>query len=115
MSDQYTITLKVASPFASAGNPFIPRSGSGIPHAFITIAGPSIQTPVTVGYYPATPGQASGTGVVKNDAYYFNTVTDTVGEHPFDRTYSFQITSQQALNSLVFIAAVANNPGTYQL
>ena len=42
MSETYQIIIKVAN--SSLSEP--------IPHAFITISGPGLSIPVTVGYYP---------------------------------------------------------------
>lgn len=110
MAETYQITLKIANTFFAAGSPF---SGDGIPHAFVTVSGPGLDSPVTVGFYPARSGQAMGPGAVRNDAYYFN--GSTIGEHPYDTSYTFDISSQQAYNALTFIAAVSNSPGNYLL
>ena len=64
MSETYQIIIKVAN--SSLSEP--------IPHAFITISGPGLSIPVTVGYYPQRQGEGlignittglSGPGTVK--------------------------------------------------
>jgi hypothetical protein len=103
----YTLTIKVANSFA--GN------GGAIPHAFVTISGPSLAAPVTEGYYPKVTG-VSGAGTVRNDAQsHYNSATDTNEPHPYDQSLTFNVSAQQALNALNFAASTANSPGQYQL
>ncbi len=102
----YTLTIKVANSFAGGG---------AIPHAFVTISGPGLVAPVTVGYYPKVTG-VSGGGTVRNDALsHKDMTTNKIGEHLYDQSLTFNISAQQALNAVSFAASTANNPGQYQL
>jgi hypothetical protein len=85
-----------------------------IPHAFVTISGPGLSQPVTIGYHPQVKS-ISGPGTVRNDAYEYNAVTGMTTSHPYDRTITFDVRAQQAINGLRFAANVANDPGASQL
>ena len=85
-----------------------------IPHAFVAISGPGLSQPVTIGYYPQVKS-IRGPVTVRNNAYEYNTVTGMTTPHPYDRTITFDVSAQQAMNGLRFAANVANDPGTYQL
>lgn len=109
MSDTYQIQIRIANTAVSGA----------IPHAFVTISGPGLTNPVTVGYYPVVTG-LSGLGTVRNDAasHEVGTTADgqvLYGAHPYDRSVTFDISGQQAMNALQFVAKVANDPGMYQL
>ncbi|MGO0788776.1 putative Ig domain-containing protein [Herbaspirillum seropedicae] len=97
----YTIELHINTP-------------AGIPHAFISISGPGLSRPVTVGYYPIEH-EVSGAGTVRNDATSYALPDQTFGLHPSTKIYTFSISDQQAMNALQFIGNVANDPGNYEL
>lgn len=118
MSGTYQLTVKVANSSTT----------ELIPHAFVTISGPGLAQPVTVGYYPQRLGQGvignvatglSGPGTVKNDALTHVVKnpdgSESYASHPYDKSYTFDVTPQQAMNALQFAAQVSNNPGQYQL
>jgi hypothetical protein len=89
-SSGYTLTIKVANSFAGTG---------AIPHAFVTISGPGLAVPVTVGYYPQVTG-VSGAGTVRNDDQsHYNRATRAIEPHPYDQSLTFNISAQQALNA----------------
>ena len=107
MSGTYQLTIKVANSFVS---------GSFVPHAFVTITGPGLTNPVTVGYYPSVM-HVSHPGTVKNDALSHEVkdpVTGTLSytSHPYDKSYTFDVSPQQAMNALQFAAQTAKIMGS---
>ena len=110
-SSTYTVTVRVYNGLLGNAGP--------IPHAFVTIDGPNLRSPITVGYYPRTTS-VSNAGTVRNDALSHGSVDPATGAttfemHPADKSYTFEVTAQQAMNALQFAAGVASNPGSYQL
>lgn len=98
MSDTYQIQARIAN---------IAVSGS-IPHAFVTISGPGLTNPVTVGYYPVITG-VSGLGTIRNDAASHEVGTTAAGQvlygaQPYDRSITFDVSGQQAMNALQFVS-----------
>ena len=104
----YQVTIKIANSVVD---------GRGIPHAFVTVAGPGLNKPLTVGYYPQVKS-VSGPGTGRNDGYDDGNLKDgaeTLIPHPYDRSITFDASAQQVMNGLQFVARVANDPGMYQL